>query len=76
MISSLIGSRFTTRLVQSGVTLALGLGLASGLWIATIPVANAKLMSASEMIEAGSAARSNGENRRQTPISHRCLRRG
>ncbi|MGI8957166.1 MAG: hypothetical protein ACR2II_09670 [Chthoniobacterales bacterium] len=53
MNSSFIGSRCTTRLVQTGLTLALGLGLASGLWVATMPVATAKLMSASEMIQAG-----------------------
>lgn len=53
MTSSLIGSRYTTRLVQTGLTLALGLGLASGLWVATMPVATAELMSASEMIQAG-----------------------
>lgn len=53
MISSFIGSRFGKRLVQTGLTLVLGLGLTSALWLATMPVVSARLMSPAEMIEAG-----------------------
>ncbi|MDQ3115874.1 MAG: hypothetical protein M3Q86_04565 [Verrucomicrobiota bacterium] len=52
MISTL-RSRFGARLAQTGLTLALGIGLTSALWIVTLPVANATLMSPTEMIESG-----------------------
>ncbi len=53
MISSFRDSRLGARLVQTGLTLLLGAGLVGALWVATLPVANAVLMSPSEMIEAG-----------------------
>lgn len=53
MISSFIGSRFRTPLFQTGLTFVLGLGLASALWVVTMPVAIAKLMAPEEMIQAG-----------------------
>ncbi|MDQ3415482.1 MAG: hypothetical protein M3480_11030, partial [Verrucomicrobiota bacterium] len=53
MISSFIGSRFRTPLFQTGLTFVLGLGLASALWVVTMPVATAKLMAPEEMIQAG-----------------------
>lgn len=45
--------RRRSRLAQAGATFLLALGLTSGLWLATSPVAHARLMSPSEMIEAG-----------------------
>ncbi len=49
MISTIFGSR----LAKTGFTLALGIALTSALWIVTLPVANATLMSPTEMIESG-----------------------
>src|SRR5436309_1656954 len=39
--------------IQLGIALVLALGLTSALWIATLPIAAAALMTATEMIEAG-----------------------
>ncbi len=53
MILSFVSLRFGTRLFQTILTLALALGLTGTLWVVTMPVATAKLMTAAEMIEAG-----------------------
>lgn len=49
MISTIFGSR----LAKTGLTLALGIALTSALWVVTLPVATATLMSPTEMIESG-----------------------
>ena len=49
----LIVSREQTRWAQSALTLLVGLGLTGAFWFATIPAAVARLMTPTEMIEAG-----------------------
>ncbi|HEY1582823.1 MAG TPA: hypothetical protein VGF73_06985 [Chthoniobacterales bacterium] len=46
-------SRESSRLARTAATLLLAFGLTTALWLATIPVARARLMSPREMIEAG-----------------------
>lgn len=45
--------RRRSHLAKAGVTLLLAVSLTSGFWLATSPVAHARLMSPAEMIEAG-----------------------
>ncbi len=50
---STLRSRCSARLAQTGLTLALGIALSSALWIATLPVATAAVISPTELIESG-----------------------